>query len=213
MSKNQGKVHQINGVKIGYTEKKITSYRGFSMIAMFFEKIEFKSALKKIMPIQEISPNAMKAEEKLLGFITLLLTGASRFSHLLYVGNPETIKSFFGLARLPLAGTTLTRYFGKIKTWGQAEKISEGVCNYIKSIIDWTSIGSDWLSFDSTVITRYGNQDGAKKGYNPAKKGRAAHHPLIAFLNGSRIVLNIWNRSGNTSSGVIGEPKGGKRIY
>ena len=201
MSKNREKGHQINGIKIGYTEKKITSYGGFSMVAMFFEKIEFKSALKKIMPIQEVSPNAMKAEEKLLGFITLLLTGASRFSHLLYVGNPEIIKSFFGLKRLPLAGTTLTRYFNKIKTWAQAEQISEGIWNYLKPIIDWAAIGADWLSFDSTVVTRYGNQEGAKKGYNPAKKGRAAHHPLVAFLNGSRIVLNIWNRSGDTSSG------------
>ena len=152
------------------------------------------------MPITEISPNAMKAEEKLLGFITLLLTGASRFSHVLYVGNPETIKSFFGLARLPLAGTTLSRYFNKIRTWGQAEELSEGIWNYLKPIIDWRSIKSDWLSFDSTVVTRYGNQDGAKKGYNPNKKGRASHHPLLAFLNGSRVVLNIWNRSGDTSS-------------
>ena len=53
---------------------------------------------------------------------------------------------------------------------------------------------------DSTVITRYGEQEGAKKGYNPNKKGRPSHHPLIGFLNESRFVINIWNRSGDTSS-------------
>ena len=200
MPKNQEKIHQINGVKIGFTEKKITSYGGFSMLAMFFEKIGLKNGIKTIMPIQENSPNAMKAEEKLMGFITLLLTGANRFSHLLYIGNPETIKTIFGLKRLPLSGTTLTRYFNKIKSWGESEQISNRIWNYIKPIIDWQVIKSDWISFDSTVITRYGNQAGAKKGYNPNKRGRASHHPIIAFLNASRIVINIWNRSGDTSS-------------
>ena len=29
----------------------------------------------------------------------------------------------------------------------------------------------------------YGNHERAKKGYNPAKKGRLSNHPLIAFVN------------------------------
>jgi len=199
--KNSGETHQINGINIGYTDKKITSYGGFSLIAKFFKKVGVKEALIKIMPIKETSPNAMKADEKILGFITLLLAGATRFSHLLYVGDPESIKSLFGLNRLPLAGTTLTRYFNKIKTMWESEQVSEGIWNYMKSIVDWAKIKSDWLSFDSTVVTRYGKQEGAQKGYNPNKKGRPSHHPLLAFLNESRMVLNIWNRSGNTSSG------------
>jgi hypothetical protein len=43
-------------------------------------------------------------------------------------------------------------------------------------------------------------QEGSAKGYNPNKKGRPSHHPLLAFLNGSRLILSIWNRSGNTAS-------------
>lgn len=200
MPKKQEKIHQINGIKIGFTEKKITSYGGFSMLAMFFEKIRLKAALNRIMPIQETSPNAMKSEEKLLGYISLLLTGASRFSHILYVGHPQIIKSLFGLKRLPLSGTTITRFFNKIKTIGEADQVSNRIWSYLEEIINWKEVKADWLSFDSTVITRYGNQEGAKKGYNPAKRGRASHHPIIAFLNENRFVINIWNRSGNTSS-------------
>jgi len=200
MSEKGKKAHQINGVKIGYTEKKITSYGGFSMIAMFFEKIDLKETLNNLMPFVETSNNAMKAEDKLVGYMSLILAGGCRFSHMLYLGCPEAIKKVFGLDRLPLAGTTLSRYFKKITHMGDAESVSEKVWNYIKTIIKWNHIESDWLTFDSTVITRYGNQEGSKKGYNPSKKGRPSHHPLIAFLNESRIVLNIWNRPGNTSS-------------
>ena len=53
---------------------------------------------------------------------------------------------------------------------------------------------------DFPVMTRYGEQDGAKKGYNPSKKGRASHHPLIAFINDVKPVANMWLRSGDTSS-------------
>ncbi len=56
------------------------------------------------------------------------------------------------------------------------------------------------LDVDSSVITRYGQQEGAKRGYNPEKKGRNSHHPLFAFVNDIRMVANCWNRSGNTSS-------------
>jgi hypothetical protein len=56
------------------------------------------------------------------------------------------------------------------------------------------------LDIDSTVITRYGQQDGAKKGYNPNKRSRLSHHPLTAFVNDVRLVANMWMRSGNSSS-------------
>jgi hypothetical protein len=50
------------------------------------------------------------------------------------------------------------------------------------------------------VLIRYGNQQGAKRGYNPTKRGRPSHHPLLAFL-GAGYVINVWNRSGDTGTG------------
>jgi hypothetical protein len=53
------------------------------------------------------------------------------------------------------------------------------------------------LDMDSTVIARYGHQEGARKGYNPRKPGRPSHHPLIAFVSDVRMVANCWLRSGD----------------
>ena len=36
------------------------------------------------------------------------------------------------------------------------------------------------LDVDSTVMTRCGTQQGAARGYNPAKRGRASHHRATA---------------------------------
>jgi hypothetical protein len=70
-----------------------------------------------------------------------------------------------------------------------------------RRVIPLDQINEDVLTFDSTVITRYEDQQGANKGYNPKKRGRKSHHPIFAFLNKSRYVVNLWNRSGRASSG------------
>ena len=57
------------------------------------------------------------------------------------------------------------------------------------------------LDVDSTVLTRWGSQiEGGAKGYNPKNRGRASHHPLLAFVADWRLVANFWLRPGNTSS-------------
>ena len=38
------------------------------------------------------------------------------------------------------------------------------------------------------------------RGYNPAKRGRASHHPLMTFVADTRMIANCWLRPGNSSS-------------
>jgi len=62
------------------------------------------------------------------------------------------------------------------------------------------------LVLDSTVVQRYGlKQAGAEKGYNPAKRGRPSHHPLVAFPGGTGDCLGVRWRPGNahTAAGAI----------
>ena len=65
--------------------------------------------------------------------------------------------------------------------------------------LEQVEIDNITLDIDSTVITRYGNQEGSAKGYNPQKRGRNSHHPLIAFISQTRMVANAWLRPGNTA--------------
>ncbi len=56
------------------------------------------------------------------------------------------------------------------------------------------------LDFDSTVMVREGEQEGAAKGYNPKRPGRNSHHPILAFVSDIRMIANYWLRPGNTSA-------------
>jgi hypothetical protein len=55
------------------------------------------------------------------------------------------------------------------------------------------------------VFSREGQPEGARKGFNPRRKGRNRHHPLLAVLAEAQFILHGWLRSGNTGAarGVV----------
>ena len=73
-------------------------------------------------------------------------------------------------------------------------------CTILSEMFEVKRMPDAATSLDSTILIRYGKQERAKKGYNPKKHGRPSHHPLIAFLNKSKYVIHLWNRSGNVTS-------------
>ena len=46
------------------------------------------------------------------------------------------------------------------------------------------------LDIDSTVLTVYGKQEGARIGYNPFKRGRPSYHPLLCFEG---VTKDFWH--------------------
>jgi len=48
------------------------------------------------------------------------------------------------------------------------------------------------LDLDSTVLTVYGRQEGARIGYNPKKRGRPSYQPLLCFEGRTR---DLWEAS------------------
>ena len=193
---------RVNQVTITFTDKPITAWGGLaSIIAKLLEVLEFRSWVEKGIPIIERSNNSRGIYEKVLATFLTVLCGGERFSHLSWWGHGvEAIKKSFGVKWLPKASSTLTRFWGRIDTQHLSEKMSEAARELAIAIIKWSGIEKDNLNLDSSVLTRYGNQEGANRGYNPKKRGRPSHHPLIAFL-GAGYVVNIWNRSGDTGSG------------
>lgn len=193
---------EVNKVKISFSKKAMTAYGGYSLLSKFFDKIKLKDFIAASIPIEEHSPNSLGIYEKVLSYILTVFSGGNRFDHLPYLGSTgDILEKIFGLKkRIPKAGTTLTRMFRKLKNFRLVDILSHNVWIYLEQLIPWGKIKEDWLDFDSSVIERYGNQEGAKVGYNPKKRGRPSHHPLIAFLSKSRFVIMLWNRSGNTKS-------------
>jgi hypothetical protein len=202
VKRNHRKKRQCeNQVKIEFTDKPITAWGGIAgLVSRYLHKIGFKEWVEESIPIEEKSNNGKGVYQKVLALFLTVLVGGQRFSHLSWWGHGvEAIYAGFGVKWLPAAASTLTRFWSKINRQVLSEAIGERCRQFTSQIITWEGISKDNLNLDSSVITRYGEQEGAKKGYNPKKRGRPSHHPLIAFI-GSGYIVNLWNRSGNTHS-------------
>jgi hypothetical protein len=206
-NKTKGKRNRrVNQVKIGFTNKPITAWGGIAtLVAKYLETIQFREWVEAAFPLTETSNNGRGIYEKVLAQLLTVLAGGTRFWHLSWWGHGvEVMQRAFGVAWLPAAASTLTRFWGKINRQSEAEKVGEFGRQMARRILENAGVREDNLNFDSTVLTRYGQQEGARKGYNPKKRGRPSHHPLVGFV-GAGYVVNLWNRRGDSSArnGII----------
>lgn len=107
------------------------------------------------------------------------------------------MRHLLGLRRVP-SPATVTRFFRRFT----AKTITETVEPLFAWCLERLPVRPEGytLDLDSRVVKRYGQQEGALKGYNPKKHGRPSHHPLFAVLAEARTIAHVWLRSGNTGS-------------
>ncbi len=198
-SKSNVKVGQVF---IEFTAKPVSAWSGMAtLIGGLLERIEFRSWVEQALPIEEISNNTCGAYSKILSHLFTVFSGGERFGHMLWWRHGvKVFEKAFGVKRFAKASTSLTRFWNKFDSQAKSEAWSEHARGFARQILDWSDVHSGNLNLDSSVVTRYGKQQGAHKGYNPKKKGRPSHHPLLAFVD-SGYVVNLWNRSGDVSSG------------
>ena len=190
-------------LKLTFTDKKITAFGGLAVIAKLFEKLGLQTLIEQAIPFTETSPNSTGVFAKVLRFGLTVLVGGKRFTHSCFLGDSlEIYEKLFALdRRLPVSITALTRFFERFEKWSQVEHLAQVLWDFTASkLIPFEKIKEDFVGFDSSVLTRYGDQQGTVKGYNPKKPGRPSHHPILAFFTNSDFILNLWNRPGNVPS-------------
>jgi len=201
--------------KIEFINKEITPWAGILLLKKMLDKMKFDDCLAKLpMPVQG-SNRGYSPIQLIKQFISSVWSGANKFEHTEVTRQDEVIRQIWGFKRM--AGhKSFQRFFNKFNL----------ATNQIvfKALYQWffnnLRFDNFTLDVDSSVNPRYGTQQGAKKGYNPKKPGRASHHPLIAFVAECKMVANFWLRSGdaNTSDNIEAflddtfEKLSGKRI-
>ena len=181
---------------ISYTSKEITPWGGMVFLKQMLEKIGFRELVEQNPDLPRPGSNrGYKTATIIEGFITSIWCGANRFLHTEVTRHDSALGKIFGWENTP-GQDTYKRFFSKF-TQAKNHRVSQYFYSWV---FDNFKFDNFTLDIDSSVMTRYGAQDGAKKGYNPGKKGRASHHPLIAFIADVKLVANMWLRSGDTSS-------------
>lgn len=182
-------------MKHEYSNKTVTSWGGMLKMKRLLEKIGISKKMEEIGVPESKSNNRISAISIIEAFWVSVWIGASRFSHTTLVRLDETLCKIFEWKRVA-SGTTFTRFFRKFSLQ-ENTRLFTSINQWFFGQMDFKACT---LDVDSSVLTRYGEQEGSRKGYNPHKKGRPSHHPLFAFIAELRMVANCWLRSGDTSS-------------
>jgi hypothetical protein len=165
-------------------------------LKQMLEKIGFRKLVENNSDLPVSGSNrGYKTVTIVEGFITSIWCGANRFLHTEVTRHDAALGKIFQWKNTP-GQDTYKRFFSKF-----SQATNQKVSDYFYSwFFEDVKFDNFTLDIDSSVMTRYGEQEGAKKGYNPSKRGRSSHHPLIAFIAEVKLVANMWLRSGNTSS-------------
>jgi hypothetical protein len=193
---------RIGQVFVEFTKKPVSAWAGLaSVVGGLLERIEFRKWVEHALPVSETSNNSYGVYSKVLAHMLTVFTGGERFGHMQWWSHGvEVFERAFDVKHFAKASTSLTRFWNKFDSQAKSEAWSEAARAFAVQVLGWAKVTEGNLNMDSTVITRYGKQEGARKGYNPKKRGRLSHHPLLAFVCAGYVV-NFWNRSGDTSSG------------
>ena len=179
-----------------FTNKEVTPLGGMVFLRHFLEKMNFSEQIASCDFLPQPGSNRGYSVSILLeAFVCSVWCGATKFIHTEQTRSDRALGQIFGWKQAP-AQDAYKRFFSKF-TQADNLRVSD---YFFRWIIDNYQYDNFTLDFDSSVLTRYGNQEGVKRGYNPQKKGRSSHHPLIALINDLRLVANLWLRSGDTAS-------------
>ena len=181
-------------LKIQYSDKKVTPFGGMKLLKDFIDTTNIIEDLRDVNLPYPQSNAGIDPIDIIQGFWLSIFTGASRYIHADWLRYDTVLQEIFQIKRLP-SQATYSRFFHKF-SWEKNEEVFALLQQKFLAQID---VGALTIDLDSSVITRYGNQEGAKKGYNPRKMGRNSHHPLMAFIDQTKMVANAWMRAGNTS--------------
>jgi len=179
-----------------FTSRKISPWGGIKYFYKIYLATGLQEYFRKLPLPFPRSNRGFDPVDLLEGFMVSVVLGSRRLAHSEMLRADEVIREIFGWKKGMASASTFSRFFGKFDT-SLNDEIFPQLMRYWYDQIDIEKMTMD---LDSTVITRYGKQECAEKGYNPGKPGRPSHHPIMAFCGELKMVINAWMRSGDSNS-------------
>jgi hypothetical protein len=191
------KVHET------FTLHRATRYGGFNALSDFVAAHGVDRALTNAFRTDKAPWATYRLPETLRHLLDGYLLGVERVWHFAELEQEPLLCVKRDRERLPHY-TLLYRDLARFETPGALSRlrtVGEDLLRRALAEQPWYT-----LDCDSTVETVYGEQDGARPGPNPHKRGRASYHPLLCRERKSGLMVHSQLRPGDTGSatGAVG---------
>ena len=174
------------------TDSALTPYSGLAAWSGFLKHLGLAERLADHCPVLRTSPTTAPVREVLHSFLLSALVEGKRFCHVRWLMDDPAVATLMGMDKvrgedaLPRMARLLDPE--RLREWMQRPQTELYAPLPDQFIADW----------DSTVNTRHGHQEDAAVGYNPHKRGRKSHHPLICLAARTRLCLHLEWRPGDS---------------
>lgn len=182
---------------IEYTSKPLSGWGGLSLMFEYLEQIGFCDQLRAGVKEMKRSNNRVESFDLILTFLATVLMGGSRFAHVQRVFHDEVVRRITGAKRLG-SEDTVRRFFLSLSQ-SEAEDLYTVLQGFTSTLM-LRHIQEDVLDLDSTILERYGQQEGASKGYHSSRAVQQSHHPLLAMLARAKHIPLVWLRAGGAQT-------------
>jgi len=178
----------------------LTAYGGLLPVATMLETLDFQRLVEETMTVKR-KTRAMPVFGFILGMVLACYVGFSRLNHLRFLKREPMLTGILRVAELP-PQCTFWRFLASLHLgvarqllnvqWRMRERV------WAAANVDLPSVTVDT---DTTVHTLFGNQMGARKGYNPKNKGKKSYQPILSFIAETREYAAGSLRTGDRPSG------------
>jgi hypothetical protein len=181
----------------------LTHYGGVYLLHRFFSRLRLKKLLTQQARLIQRN-NRYSVGEMLLALLYPMILGLERIETTQLLRQNGVFQYLTGLPSYPDA-TTLRRFLLRVAP--VALPRLRALHDKLLQRMTITPHRPTRLIFDvdSTVLVVYGQQEQARRGYNPIKRGRPSYHPLLCFEGQSKDFWHGELRPGDahTASGTL----------
>jgi Transposase DDE domain group 1 len=178
----------------------MTAYGGLLPVATMLEKLQFEQLIDEHVTIKRVT-SSMPGFRFVVGMVLALYVGFSRLHHLQFLQREPMLTGILGVGALPVQ-STFWRFLTSLHLTA-ARQLLEVSRHMRQRVWDAANVKLPdvTLDTDTTVQTVYGRHMGARKGYNPKRRGKKSYQPILTFLAETREFISGELRKGITVSG------------
>jgi Transposase DDE domain group 1 len=166
-------------IEISFANQGLTHYGGLHLLQQFFQRIKLRSALTQSIRFQQLN-NRYSVSDSILAIVYPIILGLGRIETNILLQQNGVFQHLASLPTYPNP-TTLRRFLDRFGSRGLTafQNLHDRFRNHYLGKPD--PLSSIIFDLDTKVLTVYGQQQGARVGFNPKKRGRPSYQPLLCF--------------------------------
>jgi hypothetical protein len=185
-----------SNVEETFSGKNITKFGGAGLLRRHFEKLGLWELLESSLTYRVRGYREFRISEIVTSLIYGLILGFHRPSQMKELAVDTVFQRLAGLRAFPVQ-STISRFLTRVSRGLTAQLHGVDLDLLLSVRQGFRAFTRLTLDLDSHVSVVYGDQQRAKRGYNPKKPGRGSYHPLVGFIGETRDYLGGVYRPGD----------------